>query len=144
MSIERDPWDGEMPPTAPRFYHVVMYPNQVGYRDPLIGFELKGALALLVKRVTTARHPHNDIPGRGEAWNVRVTMQLPDRDDKMRLVDIKCEGVNYPDPYHLNQGLTPEQSCVVQQLKWMWNHEFKEGIRVRGVGFVDSPEGEHD
>lgn len=114
-----------------------------GFGDPrpipcnVDGVELRGLLKLVVTRIHCTRHLHNDM-----LVNVLIGLIVPDRDNFRSWVNIEFTHTYQAQWYHLDRGMSPEQSAIAQALQVLWEHELGEGYVCNGV-CVWNPEPAH-
>jgi hypothetical protein len=74
-------------------------------------------------------------------FSVSVMITFPDRESG-HPASFAFQQNFVPCRAHLERGLTEEQSVITQALKWLWEHEFKEGLLFNGIHATD-PEPDH-
>lgn len=104
------------------------------------GMRFRGVFKMIVRDVrcfrTTVR-----LDGLVEC-RVSIEVKVPDRDDANKLVVIEFQDTFISQYHHQDRGMTPEQSCIVQAIKVLWEHELEEGVMANGECVWD-PEAAH-
>lgn len=106
-------------------------PQPLGY-----GIELRGALALFVTSVRAT--PVQHWP---PLFHVSVSMTFPERMTGAPTTFV-FEHDCYPEPRYTERGLYPIQAAIAATMKWLWEHEFKEGLLFNGI-HATSPDEDH-
>lgn len=99
------------------------------------GMELRGLFGMVVRDIVLIRLREREaiVP----QYEVGITIQVPDREDASKLIELHFREEFSAQYHHLDRGLTPEQSCILQSIKVLWEHELDESIIVGGVRIWD-------
>lgn len=104
------------------------------------GMRFRGLFRMVVRDIVCARTEVR-LDGLVEC-RVGITVKVPDRDDHNKLVAIEFSDTFTSQYHHLDRGMTAEQSCIVQAIKVLWEHELDESVLANGECVWD-PEAAH-
>lgn len=103
------------------------------------GLELRGLLGMVLTRLSVIRIPGESVQPQCE---VSAELMLPNRDNMDELIVVRFCDEFIAMPHHTDRKMTAEQSCILQALRFLWDHELGESVLVNGEAVWD-PEGAH-
>jgi hypothetical protein len=117
-------------------YQLTNYRRDAGAE---FGLTLRGLLGMIVQTIAVVpcREP-SYLP----RFEVIMLVRVPDRDDATRTIEINFADEFMAVYHHLDRKMTAEQSCILQAIRVLWDHELGESVLVNGEVVWD-PEPAH-
>jgi hypothetical protein len=110
-------------------------PSSLEWND-VPSFRPRGLLAVILRGVRV-RLDDDLVPfALVQGLRVELAVRVPDRDHG-DWVNINFSSVFAPLPRHLETGLSPKESALIQAIRSMWEHELEEGVLINGAAVLD-------